>query len=69
MKTNLIKDLVVRPNMKVKLNEWDPDYDGGIFKKEVESTLNKDLLDRMSDLQVQTVCRQKSIIADNSSRN
>ena len=69
MKTNLIKDLVIRPNMKVKLNEWDPDYDGGIFKKEVESTLNKDLLDRMSDLQVQTVCRQKSIIADNSSRN
>lgn len=51
MKTNLIKDLVVRPNMKVKLNEWDPDYDGGIFEKEVESTLNKDLLDRMSDLQ------------------
>lgn len=51
MKTNLIKDLVVRPNMKVKLNEWDPDYDGGIFKKEVESTLNKDLLDRMTDLQ------------------
>ena len=36
MKTNLIKDLVIRPNMKVKLNEWDPDYDGGIFKKEVE---------------------------------
>ena len=35
MKTNLIKD-VIRPNMKVKLNEWDPDYDGGIFKKEVE---------------------------------
>ena len=69
MKTNLIKDLVVRPNTKVKLNDWDPDYDGGIFKKEVESTLNKDLLDRMSDLQVQTVCRQKSIIADNSSRN
>ena len=69
MKTNLIKDLVIRPNMKVKLNEWDPDYDGGIFKKEVESTLNKDLLDRMSDLQVQTVCGQKSIIADNSSRN
>ena len=69
MKTNLIKDLVVRPNMKVKLNEWDPDYDGGIFKKEVESTLNKDLLDRMSDCTVQTVCRQKSIIADNSSRN
>lgn len=51
MKTNLIKDLVVRPNMEVKLNEWDPDYDGGIFKKEVERTLNKDLLDRMSDLQ------------------
>ena len=51
MKTNLIKDLVIRPNTKVKLNEWDPDYDGGIFKKEVESTLNKDLLDRMSDLQ------------------
>ena len=68
MKTNLIKDLVVRPNMKVKLNEWDPDYDGGIFKKEVESTLNKDLLDRMSDYS-KTVCRQKSIIANNSSRN
>ena len=26
MKTNLIKDLVVRPNTKVKLNDWDPDY-------------------------------------------
>jgi len=52
MKTNLIKeDLVVRPNMKVILNEWDPEYNGGIYKKEVESTLTKDILDRMSELQ------------------
>jgi|GEM_PF-2483561 hypothetical protein len=36
MKTNLIKDLMVRSNMKVKLNERDPDYDGGIFKTEIE---------------------------------
>jgi hypothetical protein len=51
MKTNLIKDLAVRPKMKVKLNEWHPEYDRRIYKEEVKSTLNKDLLDRMSELQ------------------
>jgi polyphosphate kinase 2 (PPK2 family) len=52
MKTNLIKeDLVVRPNTKVKLNEWDPEYDRRIYKEEIESKLNKELLDRMSELQ------------------
>ena len=51
MRTNLIDNLIVKPNTKIRLNEWNPTYLRRINKEEAERTLNQSLMSQMSDLQ------------------
>jgi PPK2 family polyphosphate:nucleotide phosphotransferase len=51
MRTNLIDNLIVKPNTKIRLNDWDPTYLRRINKEEAERTLNQSLMSQMSDLQ------------------
>ena len=48
---NLIDNLIVKPNTKICLNDWDSTYLGKIDKEEAERTLNQSLMNQMSTLQ------------------
>ena len=51
MGTNLVNNLVVKPNTKIRLSDWDLTYLGRIDKEEAERTLKQSLMNQMSDLQ------------------
>src|SRR5919112_330020 len=51
MQTNLIDRLIVKPNTKVRLSDWNPTYLGRIDKEEAEKMLNQNLMNQMSNLQ------------------
>ena len=51
MRKNLIDNLIVKPNTKIRLSDWNPTYLGRIDKEEAERTLNQSLMNQMSDLQ------------------
>ena len=51
MQTNLIDRLIVKPNTKVRLSDWNPTYLGRMDKEEAERMLNQNLTNQMSNLQ------------------
>ena len=52
MQTNLLIDsLLVKPNTKIHLNKWNPNYQEQPDKEEAEKILNQNLMNQMSDLQ------------------
>jgi PPK2 family polyphosphate:nucleotide phosphotransferase len=51
MKTNLIDSLLVKPNTKINLNDWNPNYLKRIDKEVAENILNQNLINKMSTLQ------------------
>lgn len=51
MKTNLIDSLLVKPNTKISLNDWNPNYLKRIDKEGAENILNQNLMNKMSTLQ------------------
>ena len=51
MHTNLIDSLIVKPNTKIRLSDWNPTYLGRIDKEEAEQILNQNLMNQMSKLQ------------------
>ena len=52
MQTNLLIDsLLVKPNTKIHLNKWNPNYQERLDKEETEKILNQNLMNQMSDLQ------------------
>lgn len=51
MQTNLIDSLIVKPNTKVHLSDWNPTYLGRIKEEEAERMLNHSLMNQMSNLQ------------------
>ncbi len=51
MQTNIIDSLIVKPNTKICLSDWNPTYIGRIDKEEAEMMLNQNLMNQMSNLQ------------------
>ena len=51
MQTNIIDSLIVKPNTKISLSDWNPTYIGRIDKEEAEIMLNQSLMNQMSNLQ------------------
>src|ERR687898_3240377 len=51
MQTNLIDSLIVKPNTKIHLSDWNPTHLGRIKKEEAERMLNQSLMNQMSNLQ------------------
>ncbi len=51
MQTNIIDSLIVKPNTKICLSDWNPTYIGRIDKEEAEIMLNQNLMNQMSNLQ------------------
>ena len=52
MQTNLLIDsLLVKPNTKIHLTKWNPNYLKRLDKEEAEKILNQNLMNQMSDLQ------------------
>ncbi|HEX6670700.1 MAG TPA: PPK2 family polyphosphate kinase, partial [Nitrososphaeraceae archaeon] len=51
MQTNIIDSLIVKPNTKISLSDWNPTYVGRTDKEEAEIMLNQNLMNQMSNLQ------------------
>ncbi|MGZ5547905.1 MAG: PPK2 family polyphosphate kinase [Nitrososphaeraceae archaeon] len=51
MQTNFIDRLLVQPNTKIRLSDWNSAYLGRIDKEEAERLLNQSLMNQMSNLQ------------------
>ncbi|MGZ8891062.1 MAG: PPK2 family polyphosphate kinase [Nitrososphaeraceae archaeon] len=51
MQTNFIDRLLVQPNTKIRLSDWNSAYLGRIDKEEAERMLNQSLMNQMSNLQ------------------
>src|SRR5680860_1198372 len=51
MQTNFIDRLIVQPNTKIRLTDWNSAYLGRIDKEEAERLLNQSLMNQMSNLQ------------------
>ena len=51
MQTNIIDSLIVKPNTKICLSDWNPTYVGRTDKEEAEIMLNQNLMNQMSNLQ------------------
>lgn len=51
MQTNFIDRLIVQPNTKIRLSDWNSAYLGRIDKEEAERMLNQSLMNQMSNLQ------------------
>lgn len=51
MQTNFIDRLIVQPNTKIRLSDWNSAYLGRIDKEEAERLLNQSLMNQMSNLQ------------------
>ena len=65
MQTNLLIDsLLVKPNTKIHLTKWNPNYLKRLDKEEAEKILNQNLMNQMSDLQYKLFA-DESIITNN----
>ena len=51
MQKNFIDRLLVQPNTKIRLSDWNSAYLGRIDKEEAERLLNQSLMNQMSNLQ------------------
>jgi polyphosphate kinase 2 (PPK2 family) len=51
LRTNLVNNFIVNPDVQIKLSNWDSDFTGGMYKNYAESILDNDFVNQMSNLQ------------------
>ena len=51
MRTNLVNNFIVDPDIQIKLSNWDSDFTGGMSKNYAENLLDNDFMNQMSNLQ------------------
>ncbi len=69
MESDFVNQFKAEHSIQIKLKNYDPDFTDEINKDYAENVLENDLVNRLSNLQVQTLRRQKPIYTDNSTRS